>query len=348
MLEEIPKNNIPDDEDNFNSDYEDDFNSDEECDYNDDKVSSTPKKNSEESSDDDGSSSMEVTMEFGDEDEIDIVIEIDDDDLNDDDDSTPIKTDVVEGNSPESDIFGSEDITKSKHKQYGKHALNYDTIFKGKKETLDEDQEIRDANSMYFNEDFNVDVSLNYYVESQDPESYEREKLVKEKVYQCLLEKTDLNFMNNRRKPSRMDFNNYFWILKTSLETEKFTNIELFNELSYYFSDNLFNMFKLLENRYRNMIISELQNHIGKSNASKEIKNRNIYEGTEIEFLWKDHEGIDKHITGVVLEARWEESMYRVDSYENIYEVKLEQITKILNNSKFKYNLNKLNNIDFL
>jgi hypothetical protein len=36
------------------------------------------------------------------------------------------------------------------------------------------------------------------------------------------------------------------------------------------------------------------------------------------------------------------------DSYENIYELEINKITKILNNTKFKYNLNKLNNIDFL
>jgi hypothetical protein len=30
------------------------------------------------------------------------------------------------------------------------------------------------------------------------------------------------------------------------------------------------------------------------------------------------------------------------------YELRITDITKILNNTKFKYNLNKLNNIDFL
>jgi len=54
------------------------------------------------------------------------------------------------------------------------------------------------------------------------------------------------------------------------------------------------------------------------------------------------------HITGVVIEADYETSYYKVDSYEHIYEIEIRQITKILNNTKFKYNLNKLNNIDFL
>jgi hypothetical protein len=51
-------------------------------------------------------------------------------------------------------------------------------------------------------------------------------------------------------------------------------------------------------------------------------------------------------ITGVVQEI--DEDIIIVDSYEKIYYLELNQITKILNNTKFKYNLNKLNNIDFL
>ena len=63
---------------------------------------------------------------------------------------------------------------------------------------------------------------------------------------------------------------------------------------------------------------------------------------------FKDEYGEDKIITGVVLETDYSNSCYKIDSYENIFTVKLDQITQILNNTKFKYNLNKLNNIDFL
>jgi hypothetical protein len=55
----------------------------------------------------------------------------------------------------------------------------------------------------------------------------------------------------------------------------------------------------------------------------------------------------EKIITGVVL-VDYTNSTFKVDSYENIYELRITDITKILNNTKFKYNLNKLNNIDFL
>lgn len=242
-----------------------------------------------------------------------------------------------------------EDVILSKHTLHKKHSLNYDSIFKGKKEApLTEDD--FDSNSS-FNETFEVDKSSIYWFESVDNENYIKEKRIKEKVYEILAEHTDLNFLNNRRKPSKSDFNHFYYLLKTNLQNENFTNVEIFNELAVYFSDNLFNMFKLLDNKWRNLIISELQDHIGKQNYSKEIRNRNIHIGTEIEFIHPDP--FDQvpdmiHITGVVIEADYELSLYKVDSYERIYEITIESITKILNNTKFKYNLNKLNNIDFL
>jgi hypothetical protein len=281
--------------------------------------------------DDESESESESEFDLGDDcDEIDIVIEIDDEDLLDD--TKPSEED---------------DIVLSKHKIDGKHSLKYDSIFKGKKEDpLSEDE--LDGFAYYHKESIEVDKSSNYYFESIDNESYIRSKLVKEKVYEVLVSHTELNFMNNRRKPSRVDFNHYYFLLKQNLDNESFTNVELFNELSVYFSDNLFNMFKLLDNKWRNLIINELQDHIGKNLESKQIMNRNIYEGTEIEFVWEDEFGSDKLITGVVLITDYDNSIFRVDSYENIYDVHISNITKILNNEKFKYNLNKLNNIDFL
>lgn len=283
--------------------------------------------------------SSEISKIADDDEDMELVIEIDESDL-----ELIVGDDVVE-KSEESEE--SEDIVLSKHKIQGKHTLKYDSIFKGKKEDpLDEDDP--EGTSMYYKETIEVDKSSNYYFESIDNEQYIRAKLVKERVYTILSENTNLNFLNNRRKPSRVDFNNYYMLLRTNLQQESFTNVELFNELSVYFSDNLFNMFKLLDNKWRNLIISELQDHIGKSKTDKEIKNRNIYIGTEIEFMWVDSLGEEKSITGVVVDADYESSIFKVDSYENIYEVDISKITQILNNSKFKYNLNKLNNIDFL
>ncbi len=274
-------------------------------------------------------------------DDIDIIIEIDEDD----DDILDSKKKKSK-KSTEEDVDDKE-IVLSKHKVEGKHSLKYDSIFKGKKEDpLDEDN--LDSFSGYYKDTIEVDKSSQYHFESIDNETYVRTKLVKEKVYKVLENNTDINFLNNRRKPSRVDFNKYYSLLKTHLKDESFTNIELFNELSVYFSDNLFNMFKLLDNEWRNLIINELQDHIGKNKNSKDVVNRNIYEGTEIEFMWEDELGEDLIITGVVLETDYDNSTFKVDSYENVYNIRLDQITKILNNTKFKYNLNKLNNIDFL
>ena len=274
-----------------------------------------------------------------DDENIDIIIEIDEDDL-----------DIIE---PESEVKTEEpdpdEVVLSKHKLEGKHSLKYDSIFKGKKEDPLDEEDGTSSFDTYHKDTIEVDRSSNYYFESIDNEKYIRSKQVKERVYEVLEKNTSINFLNNRRKPSRTDFNQYYNILKDNLQSESFTNIELFNELAVYFSDNLFNMFKLLDKKWRNLIILELQDHIGKNNNSKEITNRNIYEGTEIEFQWLDE--FTNHmiiITGDVVEVDYENSHFKVNSYERIYEVKLEMISKILNNTKFKYNLNKLNNIDFL
>ena len=306
-------------------DIDDDFNEIEETDLSFDD-------------DDDDLDESQSEIEIDDDEELDIIIEIDEDELELDLSSEP----VVEAES-------EDDIVLSKHKLEGKHSLKYDSIFKGKKDDPIDEDDTSDLFSGYYKESIEVDRASNYHFESIDNEIYIRTKLVKERVYAILQEHTTINFLNNRRKPSRVDFNNYYQLLRVHLKDESFTNVELFNELSVYFSDNLFNMFKLLDNKWRNLIINELQEHIGKNANSKDIKNRNIYEGTELEFVWDDPiTEEEKIITGVVVETDYENSMFKVDSYENIYLVRINQITKILNNTKFKYNLNKLNNIDFL
>ena len=294
----------------------------------------------DDSDDNDSDDEEDGGLGLDDDDEnIDIIIEIDEDDL-----------DIIE---PESEVKTEEpdpdEVVLSKHKLEGKHSLKYDSIFKGKKEDPLDEEDGTSSFDTYHKDTIEVDRSSNYYFESIDNEKYIRSKQVKERVYEVLEKNTSINFLNNRRKPSRTDFNQYYNILKDNLQSESFTNVELFNELAVYFSDNLFNMFKLLDKKWRNLIILELQDHIGKNTNSKEITNRNIYEGTEIEFQWLDE--FTNHmitITGDVVEVDYENSNFKVNSYERIYEVKLEMISKILNNTKFKYNLNKLNNIDFL
>jgi hypothetical protein len=325
-------------------------------DINDDELEEMIEENSDSSEElenveeivEESTETIEITEVIDDESNSDEVIEIDDDDLvfdikdefiEEDEDDEDDSIDIVK-DEPDSDIV------LSKHTIEGKHSLKYDSIFKGKKE---ENNENEDFDTMFFNERFEVDKASNYWFESIDNENYTKEKRVKEKVYEVLSSHTDINFLSNRRKPSRVDFNQYYYLLKTHLKKENFTNIELFNELSVYFSDNLFNMFKLLDNKWRNMIIIELQDHIGKKNYQNDVAARNIHKGTEIEFEWLDKtDNKLKMITGVVIEADYEVHEYKVDSYENIYDISIDDVKKILNNSKFKYNLNKLNNIDFL
>ena len=318
-------NKIVDEDDDFENDFDNEG---------DDNFEGPSMEEFEDDSDD----SSDSGLDFGDDEDLDIIIEIDEDDLN---------LDIIP--EVEKSTESEEDIVLSKHKIEGKHSLKYDSIFKGKKEEAVDEDDTSDLFSGYYRETIEVDKGSNYHFESIDNEIYIRTKLVKERVYFVLGEYTAISFLNNRRKPSRVDFNNYYSLLKIHLKDESFTNVELFNELSVYFSDNLFNMFKLLDNKWRNLIISELQDHIGKNINSKDITNRNIYEGTEIEFIWDDPiTEEEKIITGVVMETDYENNTFKVDSYENIYSVNLKQISKILNNTKFKYNLNKLNNIDFL
>ena len=295
----------------------------------------------EDDSDNSDSDDEEDGLDIDDDDDVDIeiIIEIDEDDLYITESELEVKTE-----EPDPD-----DVVLSKHKLEGKHSLKYDSIFKGKKEDPLDEEDGMGYFETHHKEAIEVDRSSNYYFESIDNEKYIRSKQVKERVYEVLEKNTSINFLNNRRKPSRSDFNQYYNILKDNLQSESFTNVELFNELSVYFSDNLFNMFKLLDKKWRNILILELQDHIGKNTSSKEITNRNIYEGTEIEFQWFDEFANNMiTITGDVVEVDYEKSVFKVNSYERIYEITLDMISKILNNTKFKYNLNKLNNIDFL
>ena len=208
--------------------FEDEFENDN------DEIENVEEQNdSDDDSDDDSEGGVSIIND--DEDKIDIVIEIDEDDL-----------DLTDDGAKE-EPSEEDEIVLSKHKMEGKHSLKYDSIFKGKKEDpLDESDP--EGFSLYYKESIEVDKSSNYYFESMDNENYIRTKLIKEKVYIVLRDHTSMNFLNNRRKPSRIDFNNYYDLLKNNLLEESFTNIELFNELSVYFSDNLFNMFKLLDN----------------------------------------------------------------------------------------------------
>lgn len=175
---------------------------------------------------------------------------------NDNKETDPVEN-VVENTSTES--ANTPEKTESKHKIKGKHSLGYDSIFKGKKkkEGADDDEFAQDL-LVPKQESFEFDSGSSYYEESQSPDEYIRHKELKEEIYRIITEKTDINIKNSRRKPGRIDFNKYFQILIENLDTSKFSYTEIFVDLSYYFSDNIFNMFKLLDKRWGGKIIKEL------------------------------------------------------------------------------------------
>ncbi|NPV12961.1 MAG: hypothetical protein HPY57_14440 [Ignavibacteria bacterium] len=148
--------------------------------------------------------------------------------------------------------------TVNKHKLEGIHTLKRDTIFMGKEEQQTEEIETL---SMYIdlqNESYEIEKGSDYELESRHYEDYYyRKELVKD-VYEILKENTDIDFVMNRRKPNKQTFNDYYVMCVTKLNT-KYSKSEIFVELSYYFTDNIFNMFKLLNKKNATGIILELK-----------------------------------------------------------------------------------------
>jgi len=150
------------------------------------------------------------------------------------------------------------DLT-SKHQEYKKHALKHDDIFKGKKVIKKEDEEEEED---FYNDKIVIDPGLVAHEEAYDNANYHRLKKLKEEVHKILENNTDLDFTKNRRKPGPSDFNKYYSIVKSLLDTTVYTKCEIFVELSYYFSDNLYNMFKMLNKKDGAEIVKELRTYM--------------------------------------------------------------------------------------
>lgn len=140
----------------------------------------------------------------------------------------------------------------NKHKLPGKHKLKYDSIFKGKK------NEVVEEGSLHRIDGFELDPFSMSHSQKYDQAEYDRLKLLKEYVYNLILEKTEINIKNNRRKPGRIDFNRYFETIVISMDMRDFSHAEIFLELSWYFSENIFSMFKLLDPKWGAIIVREL------------------------------------------------------------------------------------------
>lgn len=141
----------------------------------------------------------------------------------------------------------------NKHKQDGKHRLKEDTIFKGKNDKKNEDYE---ELGFHENDDYNDIINFFDYESVEYSNSVEQNNLTKD-VYDILKDKTNIDFTQNRRKPNKETFNMYYNLLLKELSF-KYSKSELFVELSFYFTDNIFNMYKLLDKKSATIIIKEL------------------------------------------------------------------------------------------
>lgn len=165
-------------------------------------------------------------------------------------------SDEPDSTSTDNDLNIMFNFNTNKHKREGKHALKTDSIFNGKsnKDALDE----YDTSESKSNIKYNIEVGSVFEFESKNNEEYVNQKQLSIDVLEVLTEFTDIDFTSNRRKPNRIIFNQYFLLLVSKLHL-KYTNSELFVELSYFFTDNIFNMFKLLDKKQATIIIKELK-----------------------------------------------------------------------------------------
>jgi len=195
------------------------------------------------------------------------IIEEDDDDIKISEEDYDIEDDDFDGEADEDDEDFDSYIENApskeekfdllyhfntnKHRQEGKHRLKRDTIFKGKLEKKP------DEDGYGMEQDDYGDISTFFDYESEQySNNLEQNNLTKD-VYEVLNKQTNLNFKQNRRKPNKETFNNYYNLLLKDLGF-RYTKSEIFVELSYYFTDNIFNMFKLLDKRPAIIIIKEL------------------------------------------------------------------------------------------
>jgi hypothetical protein len=182
-----------------------------------------------------------IDEEFGDGDIVEIMVSDEDEDIDTEDDV----------------MFK---FNTNNHKLEGKHSLNRDTIFKGKLDEISEQSEyyIGYQEENYSYDGLPIEVGTNYEFESKYHEEYIGRLNLSKDVYDLLTEKTSLDFSSNRRKPNKQAFNDYYKMLLDNIGKE-YTKSEIFVELSYYFTDNIFNMFKLLDKEYATQIIVELK-----------------------------------------------------------------------------------------
>ena len=146
----------------------------------------------------------------------------------------------------------------NKHKLEGTHSLKRDTIFMGKLDEETTEDEFETSTADYDTDNYDIERGSSYEIETRHYEDYQYKKNLTKDIYDILDEKTEIDFVQNRRKPNKQTFNNYYKMCIDELG-HKYTKSEIFVELSYYFTDNIFNMFKLLNKKHTTSIIIELK-----------------------------------------------------------------------------------------
>lgn len=158
-----------------------------------------------------------------------------------------------------------------KPKLIGKHSLSYDTIFKGKQNAVITDEQEYYPEHIIKNGGGSLDINDSDLESEESRNNIDsfREERLKQEVHTLLKNNTDINFTANRRKPAKTDFNAYLAILLKDLIPYGYSRTEIFIELSGYFSDNIWNMFQLLDKQYSNIIIRELKEKYGLSDMNR-------------------------------------------------------------------------------
>jgi len=193
-----------------------------------------------------------LNEDFEDDEKLDLIDE-DLDELDEEVDEDPKHEDT------EFDILFKSRVNK--HKLEGTHSLKRDTIFMGKlDEESDEleDYELSSSISDYDTDNYDIEKGSTYEVETRHYQDYYYKKSLTKDIYDILDNKTEIDFVENRRKPNKQTFNNYYKMCVEDLGM-KYSKSEIFVELSYYFTDNIFNMFKLLNKKHATGIIVELK-----------------------------------------------------------------------------------------
>jgi len=158
--------------------------------------------------------------------------------------------------------------SRGKPRQIGKHSLKHDSIFRSTKQEKKQNEEdnfyqhIIDTN----NTEFNISDDLHGEDDESNPSSinYYRSNKLKSKIRKLLQDNTQVKMDSKKRKPSKVDFNKYYEMIVNELSEYGYLKLEIFIELAGYFTlENYWNIFKLLDKKYSDVIVNELSEKYG-------------------------------------------------------------------------------------